>query len=46
MINIQPKMFRYNFTTAEESTEALADTGVFANMMDSVNRTTSGPMHG
>lgn len=39
-------VMRYNFTTAEESTEALADTGLFANMMDTVNRTTSGPMHG
>jgi [3-methyl-2-oxobutanoate dehydrogenase (acetyl-transferring)] kinase len=40
-------VMRYNFTTAEESTEALADSGgPFANLMDSGNRTTSGPMHG
>jgi len=37
---------RYNFTTAEESTETLSNTGIFANMMENVNRTTSGPMHG
>jgi len=40
-------VMRYNFTTAEESTEAQADDqGIFANMMEEVNRTTSGPMHG
>jgi len=39
-------VMRYNFTTAEESTETLSNTGIFANMMENVNRTTSGPMHG
>jgi len=39
-------VMRYNFSTAEESTENLSNTGIFANMMEEVNRTTSGPMHG
>jgi len=39
-------VMKYNFTTAEESTENLSNTGIFANMMEEVNRTTSGPMHG
>jgi len=40
-------VMRYNFSTAEESTEQLVeDGGIFASMMEEVNRTTSGPMHG
>jgi len=40
-------VMKYNFTTAEESTENQANSGgIFANMMEEVNRTTSGPMHG
>jgi len=41
------KITGYNFTTAEASTDKLmANSGIFGNMMDAVNRTTSGPMHG
>ena len=40
-------MVQYNFSTAEESTDQLMlNNGIFGNMMDAVNRTTSGPMHG
>jgi len=40
-------VMKYNFTTAEESTESrMVNTGIFGTMMDNVNRTTSGPMHG
>jgi len=41
------KVTQYNFTTAEESTDKLMQhSGIFGNMMEAVNRTTSGPMHG
>jgi len=41
------KVVQYNFSTAEESTDQLMlNNGIFGNMMDAVNRTTSGPMHG
>ena len=41
------KVTQYNFTTAEQSTDKLMQVnGIFGNMMDAVNRTTSGPMHG
>ena len=41
------KVVQYNFTTAEQSTDKLMQVnGIFGNMMDAVNRTTSGPMHG
>ena len=37
------KVTQYNFTTAEESTDKLMqDNGIFGNMMEAVNRTTSG----
>jgi len=37
----------YNFTTAEDSMDKLMEgNSIFGNMMDTVNRTTSGPMHG
>jgi len=40
-------VMRYNFTTAEESTEStLSNSGIFANMMETMSRKTSGPMHG
>jgi len=41
------KVIDYNYTTAEDSTDKLMENnGIFGNMMDTVNRTTSGPMHG
>lgn len=41
------KVMQYNFSTAEDSTESLmADQNVFGTMVEAVNRTTSGPMHG
>ena len=41
------KVTNYNFTTAEDSTDKLMESNsIFGNMMDTVNRTTSGPMHG
>jgi len=41
------KVINYNFTTAEDSTDKLMESNsIFGNMMDTVNRTTSGPMHG
>ena len=41
------RTMEYNFSTAEESTEHLMeDNNIFGNFMETVNRTTSGPMHG
>lgn len=41
------KVTNYNYTTAEDSTDKLMEnSGIFGNMMEAVNRTTSGPMHG
>eukprot|EP00090_Calanus_glacialis_P029236 TRINITY_DN4692_c0_g1_i1.p1 TRINITY_DN4692_c0_g1~~TRINITY_DN4692_c0_g1_i1.p1 ORF type:complete len:453 (-),score=153.19 TRINITY_DN4692_c0_g1_i1:116-1474(-) len=41
------KVTNYNYTTAEDSTDKLMESNsIFGNMMDAVNRTTSGPMHG
>ena len=41
------KVTQYNFTTAEQSTDKLMQVnGIFGSMMEVVNRTTSGPMHG
>ena len=40
------KVMQYNFSTAEESTEQMMEDDIFGNMMEAVNRTTSGPMHG
>eukprot|EP00095_Tigriopus_kingsejongensis_P002600 maker-scaffold632_size121914-snap-gene-0.19 protein:Tk02600 transcript:maker-scaffold632_size121914-snap-gene-0.19-mRNA-1 annotation:"3-methyl-2-oxobutanoate dehydrogenase mitochondrial" len=40
------KVMLYNFTTAEESTETLIKDDIFGNFMETMNRTTSGPMHG
>ncbi len=37
---------KYNFSTAEESTERLMDQDIFGGMMEAANRSTSGPMHG
>lgn len=40
-------VLRYNFTTAEDSTDKVVqDSGIFGSMMEAVNRTSSGPMHG
>jgi hypothetical protein len=36
----------YNFSTAEESTESMMEGDIFGNMVESCNRTTTGPMHG
>jgi len=41
------RVLDYNFTTAEQSTDQLMEnSGIFGNMMEAINRTTSGPMHG
>jgi len=41
------KVMNYNYTTAEDSTDKLMESNsIFGSMMDNVNRTTSGPMHG
>ena len=41
------KVTNYNYTTAEDSTDKLMqNNGIFGNMMDAVNRSSSGPMHG
>lgn len=41
------KVVRYNYTTAEDSTDKLVqDTGIFGSMMEAVNSHRSGPMHG
>ncbi len=37
---------QYSFSTAEESTEQLMDQDIFGNMMEAINRSSSGPMHG
>ncbi len=39
-------VMKYNFSTAEESTEKLMDQDIFGGMMEAVNRSTAGPMHG
>ena len=40
-------MLQYNYTTAEKSTDKMVeDSGIFGSMMEAVNRTSSGPMHG
>merc|ERR1712029_201 len=36
----------YSFTTADESQDALMEDDVLGNMLESMNQTTSGPMHG
>lgn len=44
--NRTKNVMKYNFTTAEESTDKMIqNTGVFGTMMEAVN-STSGPMHG
>ena len=41
------KVLQYNYTTAEKSTDKIVeDSGIFGSMMEAVNRTSSGPMHG
>lgn len=40
------QVMQYNFSTAEESTEQMMQGDIFGNMLEAVNRTTSGPMHG
>ena len=40
------KVMNYNFSTAEESTDQMMEEQVFGNLMETCNRTTSGPMHG
>ena len=41
------KVLQYNYTTAEKSTDKMVeDSGIFGSMMEAVNRTSSGPMHG
>eukprot|EP00092_Neocalanus_flemingeri_P011906 GFUD01012838.1.p1 GENE.GFUD01012838.1~~GFUD01012838.1.p1 ORF type:complete len:458 (+),score=114.33 GFUD01012838.1:79-1452(+) len=41
------KVTQYNFTTVEDSTDKLMqNNGIFGSMMEELNRTTSGPMHG
>ena len=41
------KVLQYNYTTAEKSTDKIVeDSGIFGTMMEAVNRTSSGPMHG
>ncbi len=37
---------QYNFSTAEDSTDQMMQDDIFAPMVEEVNRTTSGPMHG
>jgi len=40
-------VLKYNYTTAEDSTERMVeDNGIFGTMIEEVNRTSSGPMHG
>lgn len=45
---LMPKIMQYSFSTAELSTEngMMEDGGLFSNMLDVANSTTSGPMHG
>ncbi len=40
------KIMKYNYTTAEESTEKLMEQNIFGSMIEDSNRSTSGPMHG
>ena len=41
------KVLQYNYTTAEKSTDKMVEeSGIFGSMMEAVNRTSSGPMHG
>ncbi|TRY70657.1 hypothetical protein TCAL_02866 [Tigriopus californicus] len=40
------KVVQYNFSTAEKSTDSLIKDDIFGNFMETMNRTTSGPMHG
>ena len=40
------KVMHYNFTTAGDSDDATMDFNVMGNMLQIVNQTTSGPMHG
>ncbi|XP_021966863.1 3-methyl-2-oxobutanoate dehydrogenase [lipoamide] kinase, mitochondrial isoform X2 [Folsomia candida] len=44
---LMPKIMQYTFSTAELSTEiGMGQNGLFSNMLDVANSTTSGPMHG
>ena len=40
------RIMQYNFTTAGDSVDATMDQDVMGNMLQIVNQTTSGPMHG
>ena len=40
------KVMQYNFTTAADSDDASMDTNVMGMMVQTVNQTSSGPMHG
>ena len=40
------KVMQYNFSTAGDSDDATMDDNVMGNLVQAVNQTTSGPMHG
>ena len=40
------QVMQYNFSTADDSVDATMDQNVMGNMLQVVNQTTSGPMHG
>lgn len=40
------KVMEYNFSTSEDSNEQLMDIDIFGNMLQHMNKSTSGPMHG
>ena len=40
------KVMQYNFTTAGDSDDATMDHNVMGNMLQIVNQSQSGPMHG
>ena len=40
------KVMQYNFSTASDSDDATMDDNVMGNLVQAVNQTTSGPMHG
>jgi len=40
------KVMQYNFSTASDSNDATMDDNVMGNLVQAVNQTTSGPMHG
>ena len=44
--NMVEKVMQYNFSTANDSDDATMDTNVMGNMLQNMNQTSTGPMHG